>query len=432
MESATSALGQHAGSSWDSPMASRAGRAEALKSRAKMEASRQKALMRSEERRANEARSSRKLRFAEQEASTEEHKAIESRPPGAVLPPEAGNGSPPAEANVPAAPSVERLSALEHDVSDLHRRMENIHFNVAGIQQDFRNNQGSQQQFQDKMLAYFEGAGPPAGQPAKLSAGAKGPAPTSRLDNLQRNRDEGKQLITDEEFDIVRRVLGQTGAQVRAPSPLLPLCTGLSSKGFGSFDTDFPTSSGSNDVFSSVRMDQIRAMQTNKSKLVKVFSTEVSFFEHFAEKGFLHRDHEHFLFFSTLLFQTRELVMRDGSWATSKAYLIKLWTTQANDGRPWLKLLNSTSSKRYIDTILPEFKGHIEYVRFDLLREELKSAKTPKAPRDHKNPPGKAKETGKFDYFCEWHNSWFPKASHTGTNECKKTGKQRLGSRNGP
>ena len=59
-----------------------------------------------------------------------------------------------------------------------------------------------------KMLAYFEGAGPPAGQPAKLSAGAEGPAPTSRMDQLQRNRDEGKQLITDEEFDIVRRVLG--------------------------------------------------------------------------------------------------------------------------------------------------------------------------------------------------------------------------------
>jgi len=47
--------------------------------------------------------------------------------------------------------------------------------------------------------------------------------------------------MTDEEFDIFRRALGQTGAQVRAPSPLFSLGAGLSSKGFGSFDTDFPT-----------------------------------------------------------------------------------------------------------------------------------------------------------------------------------------------
>ena len=135
MESAASALGKPAGSSWDSPMAPKAGRAEAVKSR-KLASSRQEALRRSDERRAKEeARSARKLRFADQGDSTgEEHKAIEPRPPGAVLPPKAGNGSPPAAANVLAAPSVERLAALEHEVSDLRRRLENIDFNVTGFQ----------------------------------------------------------------------------------------------------------------------------------------------------------------------------------------------------------------------------------------------------------------------------------------------------------
>jgi len=90
LESATSALHQHAGSSWDSPMAPRAGRAEALKSRA-LEASRQEALART------------------------------------------------------SAGRKTRRGALVNCA--------NINFNVAGFQQDFRDNQSSQQQFQKQMLA---------------------------------------------------------------------------------------------------------------------------------------------------------------------------------------------------------------------------------------------------------------------------------------
>ena len=70
MESAASALGKPAGSSWDSPMAPKAGRAEAVKSR-KLASSRQEALRRSNERRAREeARGARKLRFVDQGDST--------------------------------------------------------------------------------------------------------------------------------------------------------------------------------------------------------------------------------------------------------------------------------------------------------------------------------------------------------------------------
>jgi hypothetical protein len=254
----------------------------------------------------------------------------------------------------------------------------------------------------------------------------------SRLEELERNRRDGKLQCSDEEFEILKRALGKTSSKVKPFPPSSSfLSSGLSSKGFSSFGLDdFPTNT-EDDGYSSFRMDEIRAMRANKSKLLKAFETEESFFEFFAEKGFLMREHEHFEFFSTLLFQTRELRMRDKSWDTSKAYLTRLWTTHANEGRPWLELVGKTSSKRYLDSILPEFASHIDSVRYNKLRDKLESATKPKKLKD-RSPPGKAKKSEKFNFYCDWHNSWFPEAAHTGVNACKKVGKQRPGPPVGP
>ena len=231
-------------------------------------------------------------------------------------------------------------------------------------------------------------------------------------------------------------MVGQTSPQGTPPPPPNSLVVGsgsrFSSQGFGSGFEDFPTSTDG--YFSPSLLAEQRAKATNKTTMTKAFASESAFHEYVVSKGFLDRDHVNFPFFSTLIFQTRELVLRDSTWATSKAYLTRLWTVQANEGLPWLTLVGRTSAKRYVDSILDEFKGYINSVKFSLLNEKFEKAyktKTKGKGKD-KGPkfPGSAKQTKENDFFCEHHNSWFPEATHK--NKCRKVGQARPGARNGP
>lgn len=345
-----------------------------------------------------------------------------------VTPPPGPSGSRPAPPGEVSRHTQQRVEELESAMSRMQAKLD---FALEGFQADLAGFQQDQKASNGELLDLLkQSAGPQ--QNAQIKNVQRPSRQQRDLEELQRNRADGKLQCSDEQFDILCHAMGKTSAKVQ-PHPPLPLflSSGLSSKGFSSFGLDdFPTNAVS-DGYSSIRMDEIRAMRANKAKLLKAFETEESFFEFFAEKGFLKREHEHFVFFSTLLFQTRELRMRDKSWDTSKAYLTRLWTTQANEGRPWLELVGKTSSKRYLHSILPEFATHIDSVRYNQLRDKLESATKPKKSKD-RSPPGKAKKSEKFNFYCDWHNSWFPEAAHTGSNACKKVGKQRPGPPVGP
>ena len=244
---------------------------------------------------------------------------------------------------------------------------------------------------------------------------------------------DGKVQAGQLEFNAFCELMGKTSAKV-SPSPppnslVVGSGSGFSSQGFGSGFEDFPTTTDGH--FSPSLLAEQRAKATNKTTMTKAFASESAFHEYVVSKGFLDRDHVNFPFFSTLIFQTRELVLRDGTWATSKAYLTRLWTVQANEGIPWLTLVGRTSAKRYVDSILDEFKGYINSVKFSLLNEKFEKAyKTKKGKDKGTKFPGSAKQTKENDFFCEHHNSWFPEATHK--NKCRKVGQARPGDRNGP
>jgi hypothetical protein len=309
----------------------------------------------------------------------------------------------------------ERLQALE-------RRLDKFSFDFESLSEDTAVRQTVLQEQQDKILNLLMAQGKSESAAPLPRQGGGGES--DRAERLRRNRRDGKLVCSEEEFEILLGNVGKTSAKV-LPSPPLS----ISSKGFGAYFEDYPTTS-EDGAYSSALMDEQRAMRANKSRMIKVFASEAAFHEHLVTRGHLHRSSPHYLFFSTLLYQTRELSLRDGSWATSKAYLTRLWTTQANEGREWLELVGETSAKRYADGILPEFKNHIEAVKYNILREELKAKKkTPKDPQKDKFS-GSAKKTQDNDFFCEFHNSWYPSSTHK--DKCRKTGKQRPGARNGP
>lgn len=410
LPSAASSLGQKAESVFSSPAGAKKDRAALVASRRKLEESRQKslrhsaeeALRRSSERKAKESPYARKeLRFSGQ-------------PPGST-PATALAIDSSATHSVDSPVRDERIQALE-------RRFDKFSCDFESLSEDTAVRQTVLQEQQEKILKLLMAQSKP--EPAAPLPRQGGGGETDRAERLRRNRRDGKLVCSEEEFEILLGNVGKTSAKV-LPSPPLS----ISSKGFGAYFEDYPTTS-EDGAYSSALMDEQRAMRANKSRMTKVFASEAAFHEHLVTRGHLHRSSPHYVFFSTLLYQTRELVLRDGSWATAKAYLTRLWTTQANEGREWLDLVGETSAKRYVDGILPEFANHIEAVKYNILREELKSKrKSPKDPQKDKFS-GSAKQTKDNDFFCEFHNSWYPSATHK--DQCRKTGKQRPGARNGP
>jgi hypothetical protein len=309
-----------------------------------------------------------------------------------------------------------------------------MQFSVDGLTSDLSSFQDSQQAATGEILSLLRG-----GQKAKdnevKQVSLEESGPQARLSMLHRKRREGKLSCSDEEFAVLANLAGKTSSKVGSSPPtppVVPMGLGFSSQGFASYFEDYPTTSDDSGTFSSVRMDALRAKAANKATMTKAFASEKAFHEFCVSRGFLHRDNENFAFFSTLIFQTRELVLRDSTWETSKAYLTRLWTVQANEGRPWIELVGCTSAKRYVDAILPEFRTFIDSTKFSLLQERVdKVTKKNKSPKDKKKHlPGEEKKSKENDFYCEWHNAWFPKAAHEG--KCAKKGKQRPGDRNGP
>jgi len=410
LPSAASSLGQKAESVFSSPAGARRDRAALVASRRKLEESRQKALRRS----AEEATRRSIERKAKESPSARKELRFSGQPPGSA-PATARTVDSSATHSVGSPVQDERLQALE-------RRFDKFSFDFESLSEDTAIRQSVLQEQQEKILNLLTAQSKSESAAPLPRQGGGGES--DRAERLRRSRRDGKLVCSEEEFDILLGSVGKTSAKVLPPPRL-----SISSKGFGSYYEDFPTTT-EDGGYSSALMDEQRAMRANKSRMTKVFASEAAFHEHLVTRGHLQRSSPHYLFFSTLLFQTRELSLRDGSWATSKAYLTRLWTTQANEGREWLELVGETSAKRYADGILPEFANHIEAVKYNILREELKSKrKNPKDPQKEKFS-GSAKQTKDNDFFCEYHNSWYPSATHK--DQCRKTGKQRPGARNGP
>jgi hypothetical protein len=438
--SARTALDKPADNPYSSPAVPKSGRARWVAQRAALEASAQAALARSAENKAK-----RKLGYGNPPPGSSESPTSQIKLRGEeaehksrdVLPPGGPFGSPAAEAGGDAQ-GRQRIAALEADLASVKARMSEMQFSVEGLSTDMSSFQLSQEAATGKILALLQSQGSGGLREQDKQFSSQVSAPPSRLEELRRLRRDGKLQVTEGEFEALCNSLGKTSAKVSIPLlPRNPLVVGsgagFSSQGFGSSFEDFPTTTDGT-AFSSVRMDEQRARVANKTTMTKAFASESAFHEYCVSRGFLDRAHASFPFFSTLVFQTRELVLRDNTWATSKAYLTRLWTVQANEGRSWLELVGKTSAKRYVESILPEFSSYIDSVKFTLLREEFDKASKKKLKDKNKDKkgkyPGSAKKTKEHDFFCEFHNSWFAEAEHK--DKCRKQGKARPGDRNGP
>ena len=428
--SAKTSINRPAASPWTPAAGHRSARATYVASRAALERSAQKALERAEE--------------AQRKRATKRTLAFDSRPPGSggkpqehksseqVTPPTGPHGSPAAD---PAGKTDEqqRIAGLERKFRDLSTDMDSVRFNMEGLATDLSTLGNNQERATNEILSLLKGQGSEGLREQDKQVESQEDKQTARQNEFRRMMQDGKVQAGQLEFNAFCELMGKTSAKV-SPSPppnslVVGSGSGFSSQGFGSGFEDFPTTTDGH--FSPSLLAEQRAKATNKTTMTKAFASESAFHEYVVSKGFLDRDHVNFPFFSTLIFQTRELVLRDGTWATSKAYLTRLWTVQANEGLPWLTLVGRTSAKRYVDSILDEFKGYINSVKFSLLNEKFEKAyKTKKGKDKGTKFPGSAKQTKENDFFCEHHNSWFPEATHK--NKCRKVGQARPGDRNGP
>ena len=270
LNSATTSLGKPADNPWTSPEGHKSGRAALVASRKTLEASRQASLARSEARRRS-AGAKRRLGYgnpppgsAPPRSRGELHGEEAELKSGDVLPP----GGPFAGGY---AREERRVATLEAELEEMKARVGAMQFSVDGLTSDLSSFQDSQEAATGEILALLRG-----GQNAKDNQVA-GPQQgvrsedkkqLSRLEELERNRRDGKLQCSDDEFEILRRALGKTSSKVKPFPPSSSfLSSGLSSKGFSSFGLDdFPTNT-EGDGYSSFRMDEIRAMRANKSKL---------------------------------------------------------------------------------------------------------------------------------------------------------------------